>query len=246
VCRFISVDPITIKYPELTPYQFASNIPIFGIDLDGLEIYNVTIWKNQFGNIYHTKFEVLNTKKQEDPSCTMQVNYTFYSTVDNNPEGLVKKDKSCNAPNVNYNFADKITKLTTQYNSPNGNKGKVTIETGNSRLFEGVVYFNENDAENILIDDNMKVQLDKLSDAASKNPDAKIVIDAYTNTNGTKDYNKVLSSKRADAVEKYLLDKGVTNTIEKNAKGQENTIKKADGSEDKEKSRRGEIYLEPK
>jgi RHS repeat-associated protein len=35
--RFISVDPITDEYPELTPYQFASNRPIDGIDLDGLE-----------------------------------------------------------------------------------------------------------------------------------------------------------------------------------------------------------------
>jgi RHS repeat-associated protein len=35
--RFFSVDPITKQYPELTPYQFASNRPIDGIDLDGLE-----------------------------------------------------------------------------------------------------------------------------------------------------------------------------------------------------------------
>jgi RHS repeat-associated protein len=38
--RFISVDPLTKKYPELTPYQFASNSPIAGIDLDGLEFMN--------------------------------------------------------------------------------------------------------------------------------------------------------------------------------------------------------------
>ena len=35
--RFLSVDPITNMYPELTPYQFASNRPIDGIDQDGLE-----------------------------------------------------------------------------------------------------------------------------------------------------------------------------------------------------------------
>ena len=35
--RFLSVDPITMEYPELTPYQFASNRPIDGIDRDGLE-----------------------------------------------------------------------------------------------------------------------------------------------------------------------------------------------------------------
>ncbi|WP_121356794.1 RHS repeat domain-containing protein [Flavisolibacter nicotianae] len=35
--RFLSVDPLTFKYPELTPYQFGSNRPIDGIDEDGLE-----------------------------------------------------------------------------------------------------------------------------------------------------------------------------------------------------------------
>lgn len=41
--RFLSVDPITAKYPELTPYQFASNTPIQAIDLDGLEAYVVSV-----------------------------------------------------------------------------------------------------------------------------------------------------------------------------------------------------------
>jgi RHS repeat-associated protein len=35
--RFLSVDPLSPDYPELTPYQFASNSPIAGIDIDGLE-----------------------------------------------------------------------------------------------------------------------------------------------------------------------------------------------------------------
>ena len=35
--RFLSVDPLFKSYPELTPYQFASNCPIEAIDLDGLE-----------------------------------------------------------------------------------------------------------------------------------------------------------------------------------------------------------------
>ncbi|SNT14262.1 RHS repeat-associated core domain-containing protein [Ekhidna lutea] len=35
--KFLSEDPLTKSYPELTPYQFASNSPIDGIDLDGLE-----------------------------------------------------------------------------------------------------------------------------------------------------------------------------------------------------------------
>ncbi len=35
--RFLSVDPLFKSYPWLTPYQYASNNPIYNIDLDGLE-----------------------------------------------------------------------------------------------------------------------------------------------------------------------------------------------------------------
>lgn len=37
IAKFLSVDPLTKSYPELTPYQFASNMPIAAIDLDGAE-----------------------------------------------------------------------------------------------------------------------------------------------------------------------------------------------------------------
>lgn len=37
LARFLSMDPLTRSFPELTPYQFSSNTPIWAIDLDGLE-----------------------------------------------------------------------------------------------------------------------------------------------------------------------------------------------------------------
>lgn len=43
VGRFLSLDPLATVYPELTPYQFASNTPIQAIDLDGLEQYHYTL-----------------------------------------------------------------------------------------------------------------------------------------------------------------------------------------------------------
>jgi len=39
IAKFLSVDPLAPEYPELTPYQFASNTPIWAIDLDGLEAF---------------------------------------------------------------------------------------------------------------------------------------------------------------------------------------------------------------
>ena len=38
--RFLSVDPLTKKYPYYSPYQFAGNSPIKFVDLDGLEPAN--------------------------------------------------------------------------------------------------------------------------------------------------------------------------------------------------------------
>ncbi len=37
IAKFLSVDPLTASYPWYTPYQFAGNMPIIAIDLDGLE-----------------------------------------------------------------------------------------------------------------------------------------------------------------------------------------------------------------
>ena len=48
IAKFLSVDPLSPSYPELTPYQFASNTPIDAIDLDGLEA-----WKVVSDNFHH-------------------------------------------------------------------------------------------------------------------------------------------------------------------------------------------------
>jgi RHS repeat-associated protein len=41
--KFLSVDPLTSEFPMITPYQFAENMPIWAIDLDGLESAKSTI-----------------------------------------------------------------------------------------------------------------------------------------------------------------------------------------------------------
>jgi len=50
--RFLSVDPISAQYPMLTPYQYASNSPISGIDQDGLEYIHFTVILNKDGSFF--------------------------------------------------------------------------------------------------------------------------------------------------------------------------------------------------
>jgi hypothetical protein len=58
IAKFLSVDPLTKQYPELTPYQFASNTPIQAIDLDGGEakMVNTRTGKVAEGPLDLTKF----------------------------------------------------------------------------------------------------------------------------------------------------------------------------------------------
>jgi RHS repeat-associated protein len=48
VSRFLSVDPLTKRYPWYTPYQFAGNKPLWATDLDGLEENTASTY------VYHT------------------------------------------------------------------------------------------------------------------------------------------------------------------------------------------------
>jgi outer membrane protein OmpA-like peptidoglycan-associated protein len=65
VGRFLSVDPISKDYPELTPYQFAGNKPIWAIDMDGLEEYLVTNYYDLAGRLEETTITVINNKETQ-------------------------------------------------------------------------------------------------------------------------------------------------------------------------------------
>lgn len=71
VGRFLSVDPLSAEYPELTPYQFGSNRPIDGIDLDGLEWSNAREGANGNFNDYDPfamkHGRIINRRKAETP-----------------------------------------------------------------------------------------------------------------------------------------------------------------------------------
>ena len=78
--KFLSVDPITKNYPMLTPYQFASNRPIDGIDLDGLEYARFDIYFDKNNNV--TK--IVTTKDYElknNGSKGAGIEYSYHAAV---------------------------------------------------------------------------------------------------------------------------------------------------------------------
>jgi RHS repeat-associated protein len=87
--RFLSVDPLTKKFAMLTPFQFASNSPVFGIDLDGKEILPVNSAE------YHIRYEGLgqidvvtvDVIEANVPKGSEQVNFNSY--MDENGNDLI-------------------------------------------------------------------------------------------------------------------------------------------------------------
>jgi RHS repeat-associated protein len=64
IAKFLSVDPLTAEYPFLTPYQFASNTPIWAIDQDGLEAHpSQYLWQSWNETSGHPIPKDINTQK---------------------------------------------------------------------------------------------------------------------------------------------------------------------------------------
>ena len=98
--RFLSVDPLTKGYPMLTPYQFASNRPIDGIDLDGLEYISVHHYAN--GDVKSIRIYKMTNEEVEKMGGTKA---GLHNSVPYGPEG----------PGiVHYKYDDK-GKITTTF-----------------------------------------------------------------------------------------------------------------------------------
>ena len=75
--RFLSIDPLTKNYPMLTSYQFATNSPIAGNDLEGLEF----LYYSAINFVYIRDPKLNNPTENEIKALTI--------TID--PEGLYRR-----------------------------------------------------------------------------------------------------------------------------------------------------------
>ncbi len=122
--KFLSEDPLTQKYPELTPYQFASNNPIKMIDLDGLEGAEP---KKPGGKEFETT-EVTHTACASDnPGCDPDDPSTFIKTTYIWHEGGFKGSKPGWYTESDY-FNSVLKPLGKAYNNFQDNSVKKDME----------------------------------------------------------------------------------------------------------------------
>ncbi|PXA98318.1 hypothetical protein DMC47_09245 [Nostoc sp. 3335mG] len=80
------------------------------------------------------------------------------------------------------------------------------------------VFFALDSAE---LSDAGRQQLDRIATAYAQTPGAGVTLTGFTDTTGTRPYNRALSAKRAEAVKAYLVGKGLAaGEIETEAEGQ--------------------------
>jgi RHS repeat-associated protein len=128
--RFFNVDPLTKKFPELTPYQFSSNTPIWAIDLDGLEAY--------FSN------EGVFQKWGKDKSATAQV------VVDNKVLAL---NVSQVIDRAHWNYGEGGGTMPDQLANALNNRSKMI---GEEKMYGGMTTRSKSSVENPITPSNQK------------------------------------------------------------------------------------------
>lgn len=109
----------------------------------------------------------------------------------------------------------------------------------------------ELDLSNILFDfdksalrPEAKAELDKLVETLDASKEYEIVVGGHTDAIGTESYNMGLSERRAQAVVKYLLTKGVNNAyVGSNNYGESKPLVPNDSSANRQKNRRVEFEV---
>lgn len=112
------------------------------------------------------------------------------------------------------------------------------------REFSGVIEGIAFELDSATITESSKPILDRAIKVLEEYPDIRIEIVGHTDDEGTDEYNEKLSRERAEAVEKYLVDKGIDDTrLETRGAGESEPLTSNATEEGKAKNRRTEFKI---
>ncbi len=130
--RFVSVDPLADSYPWYTPYQFAGNMPVWAIDLDGLEPTSVVTVKS---SSYYYKSE---GGSRFVPPKTTKITVTTYRFTKPAAHLLSLVSGTGMADILETNIVNAMGSGLPAYNSSDGRGGGMTlpVDDGTATLAE--------------------------------------------------------------------------------------------------------------
>jgi len=193
IIRFNSVDPLTKKYPMLTPYQFASNTPIWGVDLDGLEVSYSTTKQNDGSTLITITYDYKVKKSSEFIS-----NYSVFKAAVNIKNQMEKSMKAYD-PKTNTYYQ---TKVNLDFNSTPVQGKDLYLDFVNEITYEkdGVKYTSSavGRVDEIGNTNVNRVQILLEKDAVNKDPDANLQTTKEIRRTGTHDSGHVVGLYHPD------------------------------------------------
>jgi len=88
-------------------------------------------------------------------------------------------------------------------------------------------------------------RLNKVADALLKTKERNLTVEGFTDSQGSYEYNMVLSQKRADVVRSYLISRGYpSNLIQANGIGEDRPVADNNSTEGRANNRRVEIIID--
>ncbi|OFY82815.1 MAG: hypothetical protein A3F72_01650 [Bacteroidetes bacterium RIFCSPLOWO2_12_FULL_35_15] len=225
--RFFAVDPLTQSYPELTPYQFASNTPIWARELEGLEA-----WYTNEGNTTSDEFGSGPQNAAAGPMTdehATELGYTQYGVNETVPD---------------YSFSNAEVKDFSDWNAKKGPTepgaclGCAT--TGAEKLTGGDAGFRNSKGNNVLAGktaydlganlanngfaSELPVQMDKETNAMLSNPNAAQTENSAYLAGPAGAYHSILIIHNIQAQTFSIFDQGtgwdVKNATQKGAQSQ--------------------------
>ncbi|RMH64376.1 MAG: OmpA family protein [Calditrichaeota bacterium] len=190
---------------------------------------------------------------------------------DNDGDGILDKDDQCPGTDNNLNtredkdgfrdddgcpdpdndgdgIADADDACPDEAETPNGyedadgcpdNKPAVAVDKGKSIVLEGVTFA----TGSAQLTESSQSILDKVAATLLSEQEIEVEIRGYTDNTGNYDKNVALSSRRVEAVKKYLIDRGVAGArIQTRGFGPENPIAPNDTRAGRAKNRRIEFF----
>lgn len=199
--RFLSIDQLASSYPWYTPYQFAGNMPIAAIDMDGKEEFVVIKWvdNNQLRGVIVLRYTKSSQAKQlvEDEYLS-KVNYYTQMVKDSKSLGYSNKKAQKIGEQTTANLEAKLSEAKAEYENKLGEQNNVVDENYNQVLYVTIECVDDECSE---IKD-----LDKNANYYLKNFDEVLTLSKY-------DGIKMEYKSKFDEGDALMMDKGVSDAF---------------------------------
>jgi RHS repeat-associated protein len=231
--RFLSVDPLSSTYPWYSPYQFAGNLPIAAVDLDGEEELIIIRWYDHGKYVGESVFRIENLDDRVKRNGALYVNldikakeqiHSKFSSKGKEWKSIFFNKSESGKFSFKKDFGIYSATFRNRIDKNRRDKLKMKNEKGDKNAilwgsFNIPIYFNEGSAKY-----DKKVEADGESRDNDKsigiiakflkdNPDYSATIFGSANTNGEGSFdNKKLSDKRATTAKNELISTGIDNS----------------------------------